>query len=286
MGRKQLGRDRLTITLQPELIKALDKTIDGRTIRNRSHAIEYWLTQSLLPSVTKVLILTGGEGVKFRPFTYELPKALVPVRGKPLLEHTFDLLKSQGLTDIVLSIGYLGDKIQQYFGDGSRFGVKLTYQEQKKSSQGTAQPVRQAREIIGDKKFLLMYGDVLADVDLRDLIEFHSAQKATVTMALTSVEKPTDWGVVCLKGSLVTSFAEKPIKNNSGSHLVNAGIYVCEPELFDLISTKAERLEKEVFPALARNKKIVGYPFSGQWYDVSTPEVYAKVLKEGVSLFR
>ncbi|MFZ5390989.1 MAG: sugar phosphate nucleotidyltransferase [Patescibacteria group bacterium] len=279
MGRKQLGRDRLTITLQPELIKALDKTIDGRTIRNRSHAIEYWLTQSLLPPVTKVLILAGGEGVKFRPFTYELPKALLPIKGKPLLEHTFDLLKEQGLIDIILSVGYLGDKIRQYFGDGSRFGVKLTYVDQRKSIHGTAQPVRQARELIGDKKFLLMYGDVIADIDLRDLIEFHCSQKGLVTMALTSVERPTDWGVVNLKGSLITNFAEKPIRNSSGSHLVNAGIYVCEPALFDLIGPKTERLEKEIFSALVQDKKIVGYPFSGLWYDVSTPEIYDKVLK-------
>ena len=279
MGRKQLGRDRLTITLQPELIKALDKTIDDRTIRNRSHAIEYWLTQVLIPPVTKVLILAGGEGVNFRPLTYELPKALIPIKGKPLLEHTFDLLKKYNLTDIILSVGHLGDKIRQYFGDGSRFGVKLTYLQQK-NSRGTAQPVKQAQSVIGDKRFLLIYGDVLADIDLRDLIEFHSAQHSIVTMALASVEKPGSWGVANLQGSLVTSYKEKPVKNTSASHLVNAGIYVCEPELFNYISKSAVRLEQEVLPKLVSAKQLVGYPFSGSWHDVSTPEVYEEVIKK------
>ena len=279
MGRKQLGRDRLTITLQPELIKALDKTIDGRTIRNRSHAIEYWLTQVLIPPVTKVLILAGGEGVNFRPLTYELPKALIPIKGKPLLEHTFDLLKKYNLTDIVLSVGHLGDKIRQYFGDGSRFGVHLTYLEQKQA-RGTAQPVRQAQSVIGDKRFLLFYGDVLAEIDLRDLVEFHSSQHATTTMALASVEKPASWGVANLQGSLITSYKEKPVKNTSASHLVNAGIYVCEPELFNYISKSAVRLEQEVLSKLVSAKQLVGYPFSGNWYDVSTPEIYEEVLHE------
>jgi len=279
MGRKQLGRDRLTITLQPELIKALDKTIDGRTIRNRSHAIEYWLTQVLIPPVTKVLILAGGEGVNFRPLTYELPKALIPIKGKPLLEHTFDLLKKYNLTDIVLSVGHLGDKIRQYFGDGSRFGVHLTYLEQKQA-RGTAQPVKQAQSVIGDKRFLLIYGDVLADIDLRDLVEFHSAQHSIVTMALASVEKPGSWGVANLKGSLIAGFVEKPVKMKTTSHLVNAGIYVCEPELFNYISKSAVRLEQEVLPKLVSAKQLVGYPFSGSWYDVSTPEVYEEVIKK------
>jgi len=256
----------------------LDKVIDGRQIRNRSHAIEYWLAQALTPQLTKVLILAGGEGVKFRPLTYEMPKGLIPIKGKPLLEHTLDLLKKYGFTDIVISLGHLGNKIREHFGDGSRFGVHITYLEQIKSVHGTAQPVRQAREVIGDNTFLLMYGDVLADIDLKDLLAFHSSQHATVTMALASVDKPTTWGIANLKGNRVTSFTEKPIRPTSASHLVNSGIYVCSPEMFESITTKSERLEKDLFPKLADANQLGGYAFSGYWYDVSTPEIYEEVI--------
>lgn len=279
MGRKQLGRTRLTITLKPEIIKALDSVIDGEQIRNRSHAIEYWLTQALVPQLTKVLILVGGEGVNFRPLTYELPKALIPIKGKPLLEHTLDLLKKYGFTDIIISLGHLGNKIREHFGDGSRFGIHITYLEQTKSVHGTSQPVWQAKEIIGNNTFLLMYGDVLADIDLKDLLSFHASQHTAVTMALASVDKPTTWGVANLKGNKITNFAEKPTKPTSSSHLVNAGIYVCSPKVFDDITTKSERLEKDIFPKLVDNNQLAGYPFSGFWYDVSTPEVYEEVLK-------
>lgn len=279
MGRKSLGRSRLTITLKPELLKALDKVIDGRQIRNRSHAIEYWLERSLTPQITKVLILAGGEGVNFRPLTLELPKVLIPVKGKPLLEHTLERLKQSGFNDIVISIGYLGNKVREYFGDGSRWGVNITYLEQKKGNRGTSQPVRQASELLGDSGFILMYGDVLADIDLKDLLAFHISQNNLMTMALASVDKPTSWGVVNLKGNKVVSFTEKPAKRTSPSHLVNGGIYVCESEVFKLISRNSERLEKDLIPKLVESGQLAGYPLSGYWYDVSTPEVYEEVLK-------
>lgn len=280
MGRNRLGRTRLTITLKPELLKALDKVIDGKQIRNRSHAIEYWLGQALIPQVTKVLILVGGEGVKFRPLTYELPKALIPIKGRPLLEHTIELLKRSGFNDIVLSVGYLGDKVREHFGDGSRFGVKISYLEQKKVNRGTAQPVREAASVVGNSTFVLIYGDVLADIDLKDLLAFHAVQRMPVTMALTSVEQPMSWGVASLKGNRVVGFSEKPKQSMSASHLVNSGIYVCEPEVFSEISANSERLEKDFLPALAEAGQLAGYPFSGYWYDVSTPEVYERALRQ------
>lgn len=279
MGRKALGRTRLTITLKPEIIKALDKVIDGRSIRNRSHAIEYWLHEALVPRVTKVLILAGGQGVNFRPFTYEIPKGLIPIKGKPLLEHTIDLLKRFGFKDIVLSVGHLGEKIREHFGDGSRFGVKIAYLEQKKNNRGTAGPVHDAASVLGTGTFILMYGDVLADIDFKDLLTFHSSRQAIMTMALASVEKPMSWGMASLKGDRVISFNEKPVSRTSSSHLVNAGVYVCEPEVLKLISSKSERLEKDLFPKIAEANQLYGYPFSGYWYDVSNPKVYGDVLK-------
>jgi len=280
MGRKQLGRTRLTITLRPEIIKALDELIDGEKIRNRSHAIEYWLAEALVPKVTKVLILAGGEGVNFRPLTYELPKALIPIQGKPLLEHTIIWLKKFGFSDLVISLGHLGNKIRDHFGDGARFGVNITYLEQSKKNSGTAQPVREAQTILSDKTFLLVYGDVLAEIDLGDMLEYHHTHKGMVTMALASVDKPFGWGVAGLQGDRVTSYLEKPKTNLSTSHLVNAGVYVCEPTIFDLLNSKSERLESEVLPKLSLTKQLVGYAFDGKWFDVSTPDIYEKTIKE------
>lgn len=280
MGRKQLGRTRLTITLRPEIIRALDELIDGEKIRNRSHAIEYWLTEALMPKVTKVLILAGGEGVSFRPLTYELPKALIPIKGKPLLEHTINSLKKYGFNDVVISLGHLGNKIRDYFGDGSKFSVKISYLEQSKKNSGTIQPVREAKSVLNDRTFLLVYGDVLAEIDLGDMLEYHHNHKGVMTMALASVDEPLGWGVASLQGDRINSYVEKPKNNITTSHLVNAGIYICEPEIFDLLNTKIDKLEGGLLPELSARKQLVGYAFDGCWFDVSTPQVYEKAIKE------
>lgn len=273
-----MAKTRLTITLDEELLKRVDAAIDGNRIRNRSHAIEYLLSTCLIPKSTKVLILAGGEGVKFRPLTYELPKALVPVQGKPLLEHTLESLQNHGLTEIYISIGHLGEKIKDYFGDGKRFGLKISYLAQKRQKRGTAQPVLEAKEHFKDESFLVIYGDVLTKLNFLDLLDFHNSHRGIATMALASVEKTSMWGVATIQGNRITSFVEKP-KVKTKSHLINAGIYVLNPEVFKYISADSTRLEKDLFPRLAQEGKLYAYPFESAWYDVSTPEVYEEVLK-------
>ena len=276
-----MARDRLTITLNKDILKMVDAAIDGKTIRNRSHAIEVLLSQCLLPKNTKVLILAGGKGAHFRPLTYEIPKAMIPVKGKPLLEHTILRLKLFNLTDITISLGHLGEKIEEYFGNGSKWGVKINYLEQEKNNKGTAQPIKQAEEVMGQSPFLMLYGDVLADINYLDMLDFHRSQQNKVcTMALASVDKPSMWGVAKVMGSKVVELDEKPISPKTHSHLVNAGAYVMEPEIFKYIKPKTERLEKEVFPRLAEEGKLNAYAFEGDWFDVSTPEVYEQVIKE------
>src|SRR3989338_5903017 len=139
-----MQRERLTITLKNDILRLVDKFVDGDRIRNRSHAIEYLLAKTLVQPQVKVLILAGGRGVSFRPLTYELPKAMIPIRGKPLLEHTLIRLKQFNLTDVTISIGHLGEKIKNYFEDGSRLGLKISYLEQPRAGRGgTAQPLKQ-----------------------------------------------------------------------------------------------------------------------------------------------
>lgn len=276
---RYMTKNRLTITLDHELLKRVDQIIDGAKIRNRSHAIEFLLKSSLRQNQAKVLILAGGEGVKFRPLSYELPKGLVPVKGKPLLEHTIERLRLLGLTEIYISIGHLGDKIKEYFGDGKRFGVKIVYLVQERKKPGTAQPVLEARENFRDECFLVIYGDVLTKLNFADLLEFHHSCPGVATMALASVEKPSVWGVATIQGSRIVDFVEKP-KIKTRSHLVNAGVFVLNPDIFKYITKDALRLEKDVFPRLAAEGKLCAYPFEAQWHDVSTPEIYGEALKK------
>ncbi|MCL5435828.1 MAG: nucleotidyltransferase family protein [Patescibacteria group bacterium] len=276
-----MARIRLTITLKDTILRLLDGMVDGQRIRNRSHAIEYLLSQTLLPKQTKVLILAGGEGVNFRPLTFEMPKSLIPVAGKPLLEHTILNLRRHNLTDVTISLGYLGEKIKAYFGDGSRWGLQISYLEQSQKKTGTAQPLKQAQERFGSGNFLLLYGDVLTDINFVELLEFHRSQKGTLaTMALAPVERVSMWGVTKVIGNKIVEFEEKPNAPKTHSHLVNAGIYVMEPGIFKYIDRDCVRLERDVFPRLADEGKLAAYPFEGKWYDVSTPEIYERVIKD------
>jgi len=274
-----MKRQRITITLKKDIIELLDKQVDKEKLRNRSQAIEYFLGHSLFQRATKVLILAGGQGVNFRPLTYEIPKALIPIKGKPLLEYTLENLKKFQFSEIYISVGHLGKKIKEYFSDGRKWGLEISYLEQAKSDLGTAKPVFEARKIFEQEPFLLIYGDVLAEIDFQDLLNFHYLQKGIVTVALASVEKPSNWGVVKLKGNLITEFLEKPKDKKIKSHLVNAGIFVCEPAIFNYFKKNTISLEKDIFPKLVSEKKLYGYPFEDNWYDISTPQVYEEVLR-------
>ena len=273
-----MERNRLTITLKNDVLKQLDEYIDGARIRNRSHAIEYVLSKYFAPKIRHAVILAGGKGLKMRPFTYEMPKAMIPVAGRPVLEHIIENLRRYDVRDLIISVGHKGSKIKQYFGDGSKLGVKITYLDQGKAEVGTAAPILQAKKIIGDNSFLVYYSDVLAKIDLDDMIDFHLSTSGLMTMALTSVTKPSDWGVVRLQGGKVFSYLEKPDERKDLSHVINAGIYIFEPKIFDYLQ-KAKRLEKDVFPKLVEQRKLFGYMFAGLWFDVGNPEVYEQAVK-------
>lgn len=309
-----MNRERLTITLRSDLLNALDSTIDGDKLRNRSHAIEYFLSKSLGLKALKVLILAGGKPVypptfdlkswesakaenfsdnnnnqkveaKGRRVNFEsekkaLPKTMVKIAGKPLLEQTLHRLKAAKLTEIYISIGEGGEIIEDYFGDGRKWGVNITYLHQTKNNLGNAQPVLQAKEFLNNS-FLLLYGDVLSDVDYGDFVEFHRAQKTAVcTMALTSTESVDMWGLARLQGNKIVEFEEKPKNPKTFSRLVNAGLYLMEPEIFKFIDIKSVKLESDVFPRLAEEGKLFGYPYEGLWLDISSSAAYRQAVRE------
>lgn len=275
-----MDRERLTITLRKDLIKQVDRVIDQVRIRNRSHAIEYLLSKALGPRVSKAFILAGGKGLKMRPFTYEMPKPMIPVKNRPILEHIISTLREYNIRDIIISIDYLGEKIKEYFGDGSKFGVKITYVETSKPI-GTAAPLLKAKKYLNNSPFLMWHGDVLADINLDDLFNFHESHKKQVTMAMTSVEDPSAYGAVKLRGNEVVDFQEKIGRGPEVSRLINAGIYIMDSKIIDYIPKKEKSLlEKDVLPNLVKKRQLYGYVFEGQWFDISTPKIYERALKE------
>lgn len=275
MGRR---RKRLTITLRSDLLTKVDDLINGARIRNRSHAIEFLLDQTLLPAVSQAVILAGGAGAKMRPLTYEVPKPLIPVKGKPILEYTIELLKKYQIRDLILAIGHLGGKIRDHFGDGNRFGVKIHYSREEKPL-GTAGALKLARKHLEEAPFLVIHGDVLTKLDIGSLLSFHQNHGEVATMALAIVKDVAGVETVNLDGYKIKKFfrtlGEKKLKTG----LVNAGIYVFQPEIFKFIPRFRARMLEDIFPGLAKKGKLFGYPFSEPWYDVSTPESYEKVIK-------
>ncbi len=273
-------KERVTLTIDANILADVDSKVDGHKIKNRSHAIELLLMQALgnadMPKVA--IILAGGVGTRLQPITFEIPKPLVLVHDRTLLEHQFDLFKRQGIKNIVISIGYKGDKIKHAIGDGRRFGVNVNYVEEAKPL-GTAGPIRLAKQFITGT-FVAENADELKDIDLHDMYLFHKENKAMVTIALTTVDNPSTYGVAKMQGGKILEFVEKPKREDAPSNLINSGLYMMEPDVLDYISEGFTMLEKDVFPRLAQEGKLFGYPFSGQWYNTGTLELYEKAIKE------
>ncbi|MBI2143921.1 NDP-sugar synthase [Candidatus Woesearchaeota archaeon] len=273
-------KERVTLTLDNNLLGQVDRKVDGYKIKNRSHAMELLLMQALgnadMPKTT--VILAGGVGTRLQPITFEIPKPLVLVHDRTLLEHQFDLFKKFGIRNIVLSIGYKGDKIKHAIGDGKRFGVNVAYVEETKPL-GTAGPLKLAKPFLTGT-FIATNSDELKELDLHDMYLFHKENHALVTIALTTVDNPSMYGVARMQGPRILEFVEKPKKDEAPSNLINSGLYMMEAEVIDYIGEGYCMLEKDVFPKLAKDGRLFGYPFSGQWYNTGTLELYEKAIKE------
>lgn len=272
-------KERLTITLDSDTLRILDSKIDGKKVKNRSHAIELFLNRVLGNNKpTKAVLLLGGKGTRFRPITYELPKALLPVQGKTVPEHLIELFKKHNITELIFSVGYKAQQIKDYYGDGSKYGVNITYVEEKEPL-GSAGAIKLATHLL-DKTFIVTNGDELKDIDLDEMYLFHKKNKGIVTAALTTVKNPSVYGVAKLEGNKILEFVEKPPKDKAPSNLINSGLSIWEPEALKIIKSGFTMYEKDVFPVLAKQKKLFGYIFSGQWFDTGTPERYELAIKK------
>lgn len=272
-------KERISLTLDRDLVRRVDGMVNHREVKNRSHAIELLIAKAFGLHIPRVaIILAGGKGTRLRPLTYEIPKVLIPVQNRALTEHVLDLFKRHGVQEIIFAVGHMKEKIKEHLGDGSKFGVRISYLEEDEPL-GTAGPIRLCSDRLQDT-FIVSNGDELKDIDLEEMYQFHKQSKALVTIALTTVTDPSAYGVAKLSGNRILEFVEKPEAGKAPSNLINSGLYMIEPEIIDMIPEGFAMFEKEVFPKLAKQGKLFGYPFSGQWFDTGNMERYERAIKE------
>jgi mannose-1-phosphate guanylyltransferase/phosphomannomutase len=233
----------------------------------------------------KAVVMAGGEGTRLRPMTASMPKPLLPIVNKPIMEHVLRLLQRHGITETVVTVQFLASLVRNYFGDGEELGMALHYATED-APLGTAGSVKNAEHLLDDGTFLVISGDALTDFDLTDLVKFHHDKGALVTVCLTRVPDPLEFGITIVDDDgKVQRFLEKPTWGQVFSDTVNTGIYVMEPEVFDHVA-KGESVDwsGDVFPwLLDQGLPIYGYIAEGYWEDVGTHESYFKAQADVLS---
>jgi len=223
----------------------------------------------------KAVVMAGGEGTRLRPLTSNQPKPMVPIVGKPCMEHILELVRQHGFEDVIVTVAFLPQAIRSYFGDGESLGLKMEYSVEE-SPLGTAGSVRLASDRL-DETFLVISGDALCDIDLGALVAFHREKEAAVTIGLKSVDNPLEFGIVVTdEDGKVERFLEKPSWGQVFSDTINTGIYVLEPEV--LRHVPADRpydFSKELFPLLLEmGRPIYGHVCEGYWQDIGNLDQY------------
>ena len=219
----------------------------------------------------RAVVMAGGEGTRLRPLTSNQPKPMVPIVGKPCIEHILELLREHSFTDVVVTLAFLPQAIRSYFGDGSSLGMNIEYSVEE-SPLGTAGSVRLATQGLRlNETFLVISGDALCDIDLGELVAYHREKRAAVTIGLKSVENPLEFGIVVTdEDGKVERFLEKPSWGQVFSDTINTGIYVIEPEVMRHVPTdRPYDFSKELFPLLLEmGRPIYGAVCEGYWQDI------------------
>ena len=235
----------------------------------------------------RAVVLVGGFGTRLRPLTSDLPKQMLPIVDRPMIEHVVGHLAAHGVEEVVLSLGFLPDAFRDAYSDGRCAGIPLHYAVEPEPLD-TAGAIRFAAEDAGiDEAFLVLNGDVLTDLAVDELIVFHRASGAEATVSLTPVDDPSRYGVVPTDADgRVTGFVEKPPAGAAPCNWINAGTYVFEPSVIDRIEPgRRVSVEREVFPAMADEGVLYGLRSEAYWVDTGTPETYLGVqldLLDGV----
>ena len=226
----------------------------------------------------RAVVLVGGEGTRLRPLTLTTPKQMLPIVEQPMIERVIGQLARHGIEEAVLSLGYRPDAFINAYPSGVIAGVRLTYAVEP-TPLDTAGAIRFAADHVGiDDTFVVVNGDVLTDLDLTGLIDFHRRHGSEATIALTPVEDPSAFGVVPTDDDgRVVAFIEKPPRDEAPTNLINAGTYIVEPSVLSHIPAgRRVSIERETFPALAENKSLYATGSDAYWLDTGTPDAYLR----------
>ncbi len=230
------------------------------------------------------ILLVGGFGTRLMPLTRHTPKPMLPVAGLPVTQHQLAMARNAGITTVVLATSYLSEVFIPYFGDGSKFGMKLLYAVEKEPL-GTGGAIRNAADLLGrDESIVIFNGDVLSSHNLRGQIDFHDKNSADVTLHLTQVDDARAYGCVPMDSNgRVTAFLEK--MENPPTNTINAGCYVFSPSVIDEIAPNTVvSIERETFPHLVSSgKKVFGYLDQSYWLDIGTPKALMQGSRDLVS---
>lgn len=226
----------------------------------------------------KAMILAAGEGRRMRPLTDAVPKPMLPVGGRPLIERTIELLRQHGVDQIAINLHHLPHALTGHIGYGERFGVEVVYSLEREAL-GTAGGVKRMASFFAGDTFFVIYGDVLTDLDLTALTAHHRERRAALTLALFQPEAPSACGIVTLAADgRVRSFVEKPAPGAVTSRWANGGVYVVEPAVLEAIpDDRPFDFGRDLFPLLlARDAPLFGFPTDALVIDIGTPAGYAR----------
>ncbi|MFH1697230.1 MAG: nucleotidyltransferase family protein [Candidatus Diapherotrites archaeon] len=229
----------------------------------------------------KAFILAGGKGERLRPLTADRPKPMLPVKGKPILEWGIRHLADFGVKEVVLGVNYLHEKINEHFGTGENFGIKITYNVEE-HFMGTGGALKDAQDLLSGGRFIMLNGDNMMDIDYAGMLEVHERNNATGTLALIELEKPRDFGLVDVDAAnpeRITAFREKP-EEEIGKGLINVGAYILEQDVFSILPQGECAIERTAFPDLATEGKLFGYLHRRQWFATDDLERYNKACGE------
>lgn len=262
--------ERITITIKKDLLKRIDRLVDGHDIRNRSHAIEKLVAKSIAKTgITTALIMAGNGAAR------GTQKSLINVLGKSVLEHQIDFLKEHGITNILIAVDSGHEQLIQRFGNGRAYGVSIKYLIEEKPM-GTAGAISLARDQI-DGPFLLLNVDTLMSPNIHDIYDFHKEHGKLATVMLTTTDDPSRFGVVKMKGNQVIKFTEKPKADSGTSRLINAGLCVFEKKVADMVPERKVMIE-DLFRTLSSQGQLTGFVHSDPVFDVGTREGYERAV--------
>jgi len=261
-------RSRITITLEPDILNRIDGLVDGKDTKNRSQAIENLLREGLGSGVDTAVILAGGSKIT------DLSCVLKKINGRYLLAVMIEHLKKYGITRIIICSGKKIEKIKKIFGNGTSFGISIQYVQEDKSY-GTMGALKLAEDFVNRDNFLVLYGDILTDMNIDRFIEFHFFEGRIATVGVKPRMGQGLYGQVSMQGNSIVDWSNKT--KNTGLSLVNTGVYIFSKDIFKYIEPGLKQgMDKDLFPILTKADLVSGYIFQGIWYDISTEDNYKK----------